>query len=197
LPRATPSLWRTVTVAAHHFRLLNLDHPRITARIMDDIDAGVEVYYDRRWRVTAHFCRFLLANPSWVSKRSVLIIGAGLGLESLVIGQLCKTLYINDLSPAAMELCGCQLRHNGITDFICLPGRYESLQLPPVDLVAGCFLVYNRETAAAMRQFLDRCAVPVLLMNDTMPDLHALLRETPRPSRSLLAPDAEQCLLFD
>lgn len=192
----TPPLWRTVTVATRHYQLLNLDHPRITARIIGDIDAGVEVYYDRRWAVTERFCRFLLADPSWVTNRSVLILGAGIGLEALVIGQLCQTLYINDLAPAALELCGCQLRRNGITDFIGLPGRYETLQVPPVDLIAGCFLVYNRETATAMRQFLARCAAPVLLMNDPMPDLHTLIRESPRPRRFLLPPDADPCILF-
>lgn len=193
----TPPLWHTVTIAAHNFQLLNLDHPRITARIIDDMDAGVDVYYDRRWSVTEHFCHFLLADPTWVVDRSVCILGAGIGLETLVIGKLCKTLYINDLSPAAMELCGCQLRRNGITDFVCLPGRYETLQVPPVDLVVGCFLVYNRETATAMRQFLGCCTASVLLMNDPMPDLQALLRETPRPNRFLLPPDADPCILFD
>ena len=186
-----------MSVAGHDFQLLNLDHPRITARIMEDMDAGVDVYYDRRWSVTEHFCRFLLANPTRVADRSVLILGAGIGLETLVIGTLCKTLYINDLSPAAIELCGWQLERNGIADVICLPGRYETLQVPAVDLIIGCFLVYNRQTASAMQQFLERCTAPVLLMNDPMPDWQALLRETPRPHRLLLPPDTDPCILFD
>jgi predicted nicotinamide N-methyase len=196
LPRATPPLWRNITIANQHFQMLNLDHPRITARIIDDMDAGVEVYYDRRWRVTECFCRFLLADPSWVANRSVLILGAGLGLETLVIGQLCQTLYLNDLAPAALDLCSWQLRRNGITDFSCLLGRYETLPLPSVDLIAGCFLVYNRETATAMRQFLDCCAAPVLLMNDPMPDWYTLMREVSRPRRFLLPPDGNSCILF-
>ena len=196
MPCVTPPLWHTVTIATHSFQVLNLDHPRITARIIDDMDAGVEVYYDRRWAATERFSRFLLANPGWVGNRSVLVLGAGIGLETLVIGQLCQTLYINDLAPAALELCGWQLRRNGITDFSCLPGRYETLQVPPVDLIAGCFLVYNRETATAMRQLLARCAAPVLLMNDPMPDWHTLMREVARPRRSLLPPDDDPCILF-
>lgn len=196
MPRATPPLWRTVTIATRRFQVLNLDHPRITARIIDDMDAGVDVYYDRRWHVTKRFCRFLLANPAWVTNRSILILGAGIGLETLVIGQLCQTLYINDLAPAALELCSWQLRHNDITGFRCLPGRYETLQVPTVDLVAGCFLVYNRETATAMRRFLACCAAPVLLMNDPMPDWHTLMRDVSRPSRLLLPSDDEPCILF-
>ena len=197
MPRATvPPLWRTVSIATQSFQLLNLEHPQIIARIIDDIDAGVNVYYDRRWTVTERFCRFLLDQPVWVADRSILILGAGLGLETLVIGRLCKSLYINDLAPAAIELCERQLRQNNITDFICLPGRYETLELPPVDLVVGCFLIYNRETAAAMRQFLQRCTTPVLLINDNMPILHRLIRATSRSHRSLLPPDDDPCILF-
>jgi hypothetical protein len=32
---------------------------------MDDLDTGMQVYYDQRWRVTMRFCHFLLAEPVW------------------------------------------------------------------------------------------------------------------------------------
>ena len=194
LPSLSP--WSTVTLAERDFWILDLDHPRIAERIVGDMDAGIDVYYDRRWAVTDRFCRFLLTEPTWVADRTVLVIGAGVGMETLVIGSLCNRLYINDLAPGALELCVRQLRRNSITNVVCLPGRYETLSLPPVDLIAGCFLVYNRDTATAMRQFLDRCAPPVLLINDNMPILHKLIGETSRPSRFLLPPEDDPCILF-
>lgn len=197
MPRATvPPLWHTISIVGQTFQLLNLDHPDITARIIEDIDAGVDVYYDRRWSVTERFCHFLLEQPTWVVERSVLILGAGIGLETLVIGRLCGKLYINDLAPAAIELCERQLCHNNITDVSSLPGRYETLDLPPVDLVVGCFLIYNRETVVAMQQFLQRCTAPVLLINDKMPMLHTLTNQTSRSHRFLLPPDDDPCILF-
>ena len=192
-----PHLWSTVTLAGHRFQLLNLDHPQVAARILGDLEAGIAVYYDRRWDITTRFCRFLLAHPAWVAGRSVLVLGAGLGLETLVIGRLCATLYLNDRAPGALDLCAQQLRRNGITDFTCLPGPYETLTLPPVDLLVGCYLVYNRDTAAAMRQLLARRTPPVLLSNDNLLSWQSLLRETRRPHRPLLPPDDLPCLLFE
>jgi hypothetical protein len=192
----SPPLWLPQEVAGRRFQVLNLDHPHIAAYVMEDLDTGVQVYYDQRWQVTHRFCHFLLAEPAWVTDRTVLVLGAGVGLETLVIGSLCHSLYINDLAPRALALCAQQLRHNGCTHFSCLPGRYEHLPLPTVDLIVGCFLVYNRDTAAAMRQLLTRPTPPVLLMNDNMPAFRKLLRQVARPHRLLLPPEDIPCLLF-
>lgn len=198
MPR-TPSapLWLRVEIASRSFQMLNLDHPWIDACILGEIDSGIDVYYDRRWNLTDRFCHFLLAEPAWVAGRTVLVLGAGVGLETLVIGSLCKKLYINDLAPVALDLCARQLCQNGILDFACLPGRYENLALPAVDLIAGCFLVYNRETASAMRQILDRRTPPILLMNQNLPIFRKLVRETRRTIRFLLPPEDIPCILFE
>jgi predicted nicotinamide N-methyase len=195
-PSIAPPLWLPHDIAGRRFQVLNLDHPDIAAHVLEDLGRGVRVYYDQRWQVTQRFCHFLLAEPAWVTDRTVLVLGAGVGLETLVIGSLCHRLYINDLAPRALALCAQQLQHNGCTHFACLPGRYEHLPLPAVDLIVGCFLVYNRDTAAAMRQLLTRPTPPVLLMNDNMPVLRTLLRRVARPYRALLPSDDFPCLLF-
>jgi hypothetical protein len=198
MPRTpVPCLWSAYTLAGHRFQLLNLDHPAIASHVLGDLDAGIAVYYDNRWDLTPRFCRFLLAHPDWVTGRSVLVLGAGIGLETLVIGRLCTTLYVNDRAPGALDLCAQQLRQNGITEFTCLVGSYETLDLPPVDLLVGCYLVYNRDTAAAMRQLLARCPSPVLLCNGNLLSWQSFLRDTTRPYRALLPPDDFPCLLFE
>lgn len=198
MPRTpSPQLWSPCALAGQRFQLLNPDHPQIAARVLGDLDAGIAVYYDSRWDLTSRFCRFLLAHPTWIAGRSVLVLGAGIGLETLVIGRLCTTLYVNDRAPGALDLCAQQLRRNGITDFTCLCGSYETLDLPPVDLLVGCYLVYNRDTAAAMHQLLARHTPPVLLSNGNLLSWQALLRETKRPYRVLLSPDDFPCLLFE
>ena len=88
MPRTPPPrLWSTYTLAGHHFQLLNPDHPEVATRVLGDLDAGIAVYYDSRWDLTTQFCRFLLAHPTWVAGRSVLVLGAGVGLETLVIAS--------------------------------------------------------------------------------------------------------------
>ena len=192
-----PPYWRSVTLAGYSFQLLNLDHPQVSARILGDLDAGIAVTYDQRWDVTARFGNFLLANPHWMAGRTVLVLGAGVGLETLVIGRFCHHLYLNDVAPAALALGAEQLRRNGMAHFTCLCGRYETLPLPPVDLLVGCYLVYSRDTAAAMRQLLARSTPPMLLSNDNLLSWQALLRSTRRPYRPLLSPDDFPCVLFD
>lgn len=186
-----------MTLARQRFHLLNLDHPEVDTQIWRDLQAGIAVVYDRRWDVTKRFCQFLLANPQWVAERSVLILGAGVGLETLVIGRLCQTLYVNDVAPQALALCARQLQGNDIHHFTCLPGRYETLPLPPVDLIVGCYLIYNRDTVAAMRQFLERCPQAVLLTNDNLLNWQQLLRDIRRPYQPLTLPDDLPCVVFD
>ncbi len=153
-------------------------------------------YYDNRWDVIERFCRFLIDNPQWVSGRRVLVPGAGVGLETVVIGSLCGQLYINDIAPTAPELCGMQLHRNGVHAFEVVPGSYETIPLPPVDLIAGCYLVYDSHTADAVARLLARAPAPVLLMNDNMEVFQRLVRAAPRPARPLLPPDELPCLLF-
>lgn len=193
---SSPSLWLPVNLAGCHIDSLNLKHPWVVDQVGDDITAGTDVYYDRRWPATERFCRFLLANPTWVTGKIVLVLGAGVGLETVIIGRLCRFLYLNDLASRALDLCAQQLRRNGITTFTCLAGSYEELPLPPVDLLVGCFVVYNQETARAMLQLLAKCPLPVLLMNDPMPDFQLLVRQTSRSVRSLLPPGEPPCVVF-
>lgn len=195
--RSRPSnLWSALSIDGHNFEMLNLEHVTVAGHVLQDVNAGVAVYYDQRWAVTHAFGRFLLSKPSLVADKTVLVLGAGVGFETVIIGSLCAKLYINDVAPGALELCAWQLRRNGISDFLCLPGNYVDLPLPPVDLMVGCFLVYNTDTARSMRVFLDRHTRPVLLMNDDMPVFRKLIRGTPRITKPLQAHDHYPCLLL-
>ena len=111
------SLWQDMKVGPYAFHLLDLDHPDVAAAILDEIDSCIDVYYDRRWEVTGVFCKFLLYHPEWVAGRSVMVLGAGVGVESLVIGRLEKKMFINDWDPVALELCGLQLMNEPLPPF--------------------------------------------------------------------------------
>jgi len=88
-------------------------------------------------------------------------------------------MYLNDLSPTALELCQLQLEKNEITNHETLIGRYEELKLPSVDLVVASFLVYNTETLTAIRSYIQTMQCQFLLMNENlkefkMPILHKI-----------------------
>ncbi|MBN2062336.1 MAG: hypothetical protein JW882_18180 [Deltaproteobacteria bacterium] len=192
-----PGLWIVHTIKEETFHLLNLDHPEVEAIILSEIDSGVDVYYDCRWEATEVFCRFLLTYQGLIAHRSALILGAGIGLETLVIGRLSPSIYVNDLAPVALDLCALQLEKNGIHHYECLPGRYETLPCPEVDIVVGSYLIYNAETARTMQQFLDRCFCPVLLMNEPLQPFRRFLRSTSREKHDIILEDSISCVLFE
>ena len=59
--------------------------------------------------------------------KSVLILGAGVGLETVIIGKLREKLYVNDLALVSLELCKEQLNQNNIWNYETLPGRLKRL----------------------------------------------------------------------
>jgi len=191
------SVWIETKLGNQTFHLLNLDHPDIEDAIVSEIDSGVDVYYDQRWNVTEKFCQFLVDQPEWVIDRSVLVLGTGIGMETLLIGRLCQKIYLNDLALIALDLCARQLRKNGINNFELLPGRYEGIDIPPVDIVIGCYLVYNQETIKAMRQFLKSCSSPVILMDEPNTSFQRFVRATNRKTRHLLSESEFSCILFE
>lgn len=173
-------LWYSQDIGGTTIQLFNLDHPDIHTRVIAEIDAGIDVYYDSRWEATEQFGRLLLSRQDLVREKSVLIAGAGVGLETVIIGKLCRKLYINDLAPVSIELCLEQLQQNGINDVTPLPGRFEEIDLPEVDVIVACFVVYETETREAMSRLLERTATPVLLVNEELDAFRSLMKSTDR-----------------
>lgn len=173
------SRWTQQHLGGELFQLLDLKHPEVERRIIDDMSAGTAVFYDRRWKLTTKLNDWLADHRELIRGKRVLVLGAGIGSETVVLGKYASHLWINDLSLVALELCGEQLQHNGITNFTPLPGRYETLDLPAVDLIVACFLVYNTETLAAMKKFLAKQAASFLLVNELLPDFQTFLKSAP------------------
>ncbi len=117
--------YETKKIGDTEYFLLDLDQREVDLRVMEDMDAGVDVYYDRRWEETDILAEWLERNHDVYAGKRVLVLGAGVGSETVVLGRLADKLYLNDLSPIALELCEMQLVKHGVVDFDCLPGRYE------------------------------------------------------------------------
>ncbi len=161
--------FRAVALGGRTYQALDLDHPEIVREVTRDMDEGIAVYYDRRWGLTERFCRFLLERPALVEGRKVLVAGAGVGLEAVVIASLAGRTVVNDLAPASLTLAARQLEANGLQRFDLDPGLFQDADLDGVDLVIACFVVYNGETRDAMAELLRRAAgrdIPVVLANE-------------------------------
>lgn len=193
----TSRLFRDLDLDGETFRQLDLDHPEVEARILNEMSSGVKVYYDRHWPFTREFCRFLLRRPDLVAGRNVLVVGSGVGMEAVVAGRLAAALWINDRAPAALELQQLQLDENGLTPRGVLPGSFGELPLPEeVDLVMACFVVYDLDTAEAMRRLITRShpgGVPILLADlDIGGHFSRILSEREAPVRRLVHPGKKE-----
>ena len=178
-PVVQATLWQQTKIGGQDFSLINLEHPEVDARVIAEMETGVEVYYDRRWSITQNFTEWLAKDLSLFAGKKVLILGAGVGAETVLLGQHAEHVWLNDLAPAALELCAEQMTQNGLSNFTCLLGRYEELSLPTVDLVVGSFLIYNDETLAAMQSFLQKHTDPVILVNERLAPFPKFLKSQP------------------
>ncbi|MGJ8655128.1 MAG: hypothetical protein ACSHX6_01655 [Akkermansiaceae bacterium] len=186
--------YETKEIGGVGYALLDLDQRAVELKVMEDMDAGVDVYYDRRWEVTGLLAEWLEGNHGVYAGKRVLVLGAGVGIETAVLGRLAGSLFINDLSATALELCGGQLRENGVDDFGVLLGRYEEIDLPEVDLIVASFLVYNKETLRAMRAFMEENGCDFILMNENLPDFMKCLRELDH--EVIFEEEGAMCVLF-
>ncbi len=193
----TRSIWKTHTFNKHSFKLLDMDHPQVEKDILQEIDSGVDVYYDNRWGLTQEFCGFVYEIPDLFTDKEILIVGAGIGAETVVIGSMAKKLYINDLAPVALDYCARQLRENNINNFITIQGSYGSMDFPEADLAVACFCVYTVETMRAMKNFLEKSLSPVLIVNETLPNFVRLLKAVKREKRALVQEERFPCYLFE
>jgi predicted RNA methylase len=191
------SIWTTHTFGNNKFKLLDLDHPRVDRDILQEVKSGVDVYYDRRWGLTQEFCEFLNEVPELFENRDILIVGAGIGAETVIIGSMARKLYINDLAPVALDYCAKQLRENKINNFEIIPGSYGSMDIPDVDMSVACFCVYTGETMRAMKSFIEKSERPVLIVNETLPNFVKLLKAVDRKKRPLVSEERFPCYLFE
>jgi predicted nicotinamide N-methyase len=158
-----------VEVSGHTFEALDMDRGAAAERIVEEMRSGVAVYYDRRWKLTGTFCEFLLRSPELVRDRAVLVVGAGVGLEAVVVGRIASRVVINDLAPASLELATAQLTRNGVDSFGVQRGSFQDCDLTGIDLIVACFGVDDEATRDAMSSLLARAVgrgVPLLLANE-------------------------------
>jgi predicted nicotinamide N-methyase len=161
------------------------------------MDSGVEVYYDRRWGLTQEFCGFVHEVPELFKDKDIFVAGAGIGAEAVVVGNLAKKLYINDLAPVALDYCARQLLQNGISNFEKIEGSYGEIGIPDVDLTVACFCVYNSPTMKAMKSLIEKCKCPILIVNDPLPAFVRLLKAVKRARRPVVSEERFPCYLFE
>ena len=171
-------MWIPKSYGDVQVELLNMDETSIEARIIEDMDSGVAVFYDRRWDVTHVLAEWLVEHMEEFQGKKVMVLGAGVGAETLVLAKGASHLWINDLSSVALDLCGEQLEHNGLMNYTKVLGRYEEVEMPKVDLIVASFLVYDRMTLESIRKFFTGRQSRFILMNEHLKEFKAFVGES-------------------
>lgn len=184
------------------YHRIDLDHPEVAARVVEEIESGVPVYYDRQWPMTRRFCDWLAEHPEPVAGRDVLVVGAGVGMEAVLTGALAERVRINDMAPVALELQERQLRRNGIELASVHGGSFADVSLPAsLDVVLGCFVVFDEQSATAMETLLARtgdAGTDVLLADRNLGGhFERVLETTGRPVRELHRNETDRVVLVE
>ena len=189
-----PPLFKPYLIGSETFALMELKHPQVEQEIIAEMSQGIDVYYDRRWATTGVLTEWFAQNTDLFLGKRVLIIGAGIGAETLILGRHASHIWINDISPTALTLCQEQLKENGIENATSLVGRYEELDLPEVDLVVASFLVYNDDTYRSMSTYMDQHQGNLILVNERLAPFPKILKE--REHHILFEKGAAVCAHF-
>ena len=197
MSKQNPSKWIPFEVEGEQFSLINFDRKSIGYLIMDEMDTGFDVYYNTRWGLTTNFAEWLSQNSELVNNRKVLIIGAGAGLETLILAKYAQQIVINDLSEVSLRLCKEQLEQNNFHNFSFLPGDYTSIDLPKnCELAIACYPIYCPATAKAMEAFINRFDGDVIVVNEPLKAFRKFLKTTRKTYETLKQWDVGVALKF-
>lgn len=118
-------------------------------------------FWAKIWASSIALCDFLKAHPNWVQGKSVLEIGAGIGLPSFSIANLASSVLISDHAKEAIDLMqkNIDFLHLMNVKAACLDWNHFSNQIT-ADTVLLSDINYTPDEFAALltllNQFLER-----------------------------------------
>ncbi|MEQ1696794.1 MAG: methyltransferase domain-containing protein [Hyphomicrobiaceae bacterium] len=113
------------------------------------------------WESAIALAQLLTANPTLAANKSVLELGAGLGLTGVVAASLGATVTQTDHDEAALASCARTAALNGITTITRHPGDWHTWTDPNrYDLILGADITYDGDDHTALLTVFDRALAP-------------------------------------
>jgi predicted nicotinamide N-methyase len=114
-------------------------------------------YWAYHWGGGLALARHLLNHPEVVGGRRVLDLGAGSGIVGIAAAKAgAKSVIAADVDPYAIAATGLNAAANGVTVSTVL-GDLTVGAPPDIEVVLVGDLFYEKELAAQVTAFLDRC----------------------------------------
>lgn len=109
----------------------------------EGVDTG-DLYWAKVWPASIALSRFLHTNTDYIKDKTILELGAGLGLPSLTAAASARQIYCSDLSPEAMRIVTASAKHNNITNVQCAVYKWQQpAQLSNAEVVLLSDVAYD------------------------------------------------------
>jgi len=153
--------------------------PLIAARSQDDLLDTVQTEGDLQkfpyglllWTSAVGLARRLVAEPGLVCGKSVLELGAGIGLPGIVAQALGARVTQTDYQPDAIRLAWINAYRNGVTGIRYLLADWrEFYPTETYEVVMGSDILYERTLHAEILRIIRSALVPsgMLLLSDPL-----------------------------
>jgi methyltransferase-like protein 23 len=113
------------------------------------------------WESAVALAEELCARGSSFAGKSVLELGAGLGLSGVVAAHLGADVTQTDHDDAALQACRHTAEINRVTSIVRTPGDWHSWHdAQRYDLILGADITYDGHDHAAVLALFSRCLLP-------------------------------------
>ena len=127
-------------------------------------------FWAKVWPSSIALLKLLQKHPSWIKNKTVLELGAGIGLASLMMANEAKAIQVSDYNLEAVELLQKLIEkfiHKGCTIILSTP---QSIMASPFILALSTYFI------ADYVELVDENGVTkeisILLLSDSMIKLH-------------------------
>jgi predicted nicotinamide N-methyase len=145
---------RTLTVAGRDWQIsLVMDQEALVDRLETEIDLQYFPYGMVLWASSVALAEHLAQNPALIHGKSVLEIGAGVGLPGLVARFLGAETAQTDFLPSALQLAQLNALQNGVEGIQLFWDDWRQFRhTGKYDLLIGADVLYERSVHAALKE---------------------------------------------
>ena len=113
-------------------------------------------YWAQVWHAAVGLCIFLQEHPEYIKNKTVLELGAGLGLPGIVAAATAKQVCISDKSAEAMAIVEKSVLHHQLNNVSCKVIEWdiiENITIPEVVLLSD--INYEPDAFAALLMMIS------------------------------------------
>ncbi len=136
-----------VTLGGQSIQMYIPDQEKIKVDYDDKKRTGIHIefpFWAKLWPAAKAICLHIKKYPGLVKGKSVLELGAGLGLPSLFAASYASDILCTDLVREAVIISGCSARENNFRNFSTSVFDWKERPVPDADLIIASDISYDQ-----------------------------------------------------